>query len=183
MTYLPIGVQFVLLLVVLAAVARDLKSRRIPNWLTVSGFVLGLLLNSFLSGTSGLLFALQGAGMALLVYFPLFFMRAVGAGDAKLMAAIGALAGPWNWLGIFFLTAMIGGLIALLVVLTRGAFRRTLANVVFILRQLATLRAPYLERPELDAAHEGALTLPHALAIAGGAVGFLFAAWQWAPRV
>ena len=182
MSYLPIGVQTVLLVFVLAAVGRDLASRRIPNWLTVSGFCAGIVLHLILSGTSGVWFSLKGAGMALVIYFPLFFLRAVGAGDAKLMAAIGSLAGPFNWLGIFFLTAMIGGVLAVILTLARGALRRTLQNVIFILKQLATFQAPFVERPELDAGHSGALTLPHALAIAGGTIGFLFAAWQWAPR-
>jgi prepilin peptidase CpaA len=176
MTPLPAGVQAVLSMVVLVAAAGDLKSRRIPNWLTASALCAGVVLHIVLSGASGAWFALKGAGLALLIYLPLFVLRAVGAGDAKLMAGVGALAGPGNWLVIFVLTAMTGGVLALIVTLWRGELGRTLGNIVFILKRLLTLKAPYRERPELDAAHERAATLPHALAIAIGTICFLLGA-------
>ena len=144
--------------------------------------MVGLGLNSFLFGMLGFWFSLKGIGIALLIYFPLFVLRAMGAGDAKLMAAVGSIAGPGNWLGIFFLTAILGGILAVIFTLSRGALRKTLDNMVFILRQLAAFRAPFSVRPELDAAHQSALTLPHAFAIAFGSIGFLAAAWIWAPR-
>ena len=97
MHYLPPVLQVLLVLVVCAAAVRDIRTRRIPNWLTVSGVVAGMALNAFLFETPGLLDALKGLGFALLIYFPLFAIRAVGAGDAKLMAAVGAIVGPANW--------------------------------------------------------------------------------------
>lgn len=182
MSYLPPGIQIVLLALVLTAAIHDLRSRRVPNWLTAAGFVAGLGLYAFLFGMQGFWFALKGAGLALLIYFPLFALRAMGAGDAKLMAAVGALAGPWNWLGIFFLTAILGGILAIVLTLSRGALRRTLANMIFLLKQLALFRTPYIGRPELDTSHKSALTLPHAFSIALGSIGFLVAAWFFAPR-
>lgn len=182
MSYIPPGIQVVLLALVLTAAILDLRSRRLPNWLTAGGFLAGVGLYAFLFGAQGFWFALKGAGLALLIYFPLFALRAMGAGDAKLMAAVGSLAGPWNWLGIFFLTAILGGILAILLTLSRGALRRTLANLIFLLKQLAHFRPPYSGRPELDASHASALTLPHACSVAAGSVGFLAAAWFLAPR-
>jgi len=182
MSYLPPGIQIVLILLVAAAAIYDLRSRRLPNWLTAGGFVAGLGLCSFLFGMPGFWFSLKGAGLALLFYFPLFALRAMGAGDAKLMAAVGSLAGPWNWLGIFFLTAILGGILAIILTVSRGAFRRTLANMLFVLKQLASFQAPFSGRPELDASHTSALTLPHACSVAFGSIGFLAAAWFLAPR-
>lgn len=182
MTYLPPGLQVVLLAIVLLGAILDLRTRRLPNWLTAGGALIGIFLNWFLFGMPGFWFALKGAGIALLIYFPLFALRAMGAGDAKLMAAVGSIVGPANWLGIFFCTAILGGIFAIVLTVSRGALRRTLTNVVFILKQLAMFQAPFSGRPELDASHQGALTLPHAFSIAFGSIVFLWAAWIWAPR-
>ena len=72
----------------------DVRYRRIPNWLTAIGVLLGLGLNTFLyQGWPGLRFSLMGLGLAFGIYFGLYAVRAMGAGDVKLMAAIGALVG------------------------------------------------------------------------------------------
>jgi hypothetical protein len=83
---------------------------------------------------------------------------------------------------IFFLAAIAGGLLGLALIIWRGTVRRTLGNIGFILARLVTFRAPFRGRPELDAAHERALTLPHAVAIAAGTLLYLLAAWIAAPR-
>ena len=108
MTYVPPIVQLLVALLVIPAAMFDFRSRRIPNWLTLTGLVLGIGLNSFLYETSGLLMALKGMGLALLIYFPLWLVRGMGAGDVKLMAMIGAIVGPANWLGVLLLTSAFG---------------------------------------------------------------------------
>jgi prepilin peptidase CpaA len=84
-------IKVVLLALVLTAAFYDLRWRRIPNWLVLAGVLLGFGLNGFLSGAPlrGLLQALLGFGLASLVYFPLYVIRAMGAGDVKLMMAVG----------------------------------------------------------------------------------------------
>ncbi len=94
LTYLPLVMQVVLVLIVMTAGIYDLRFRRIPNWLVLVGLVLGFGLNTFLFGLSGLERSAMGMGLALLIYFPLYLLRAMGAGDAKLMAAVGAIVGP-----------------------------------------------------------------------------------------
>src|SRR5579871_918007 len=96
----PLILRAVLLLLVILAAIWDIRFRRVPNWLTLTGVLIGVGLNSFLYESAGLWASLEGLGLALLIYFPLFLLRGMGAGDAKLMAAVGALAGPMNWLGI-----------------------------------------------------------------------------------
>ena len=81
-----------LTLVTLAAVI-DLRSGRIPNWLTVSGLALGLILGVALGGPPGLLSAACGALVAALVPLLLFRAGALGGGDVKLFAALGTLLG------------------------------------------------------------------------------------------
>ncbi|MCC6858158.1 MAG: prepilin peptidase [Bryobacterales bacterium] len=182
MSYLPPVLQLLLALLVIPAGIFDIRERRVPNWLTLSGVLVGIGMNSFLYESAGFWLSLKGLGLALLVYFPLFAIRAMGAGDAKLMAAVGAMAGPWNWLGIFFLTALMGGVFAVLLLVTTGRTRRTLSNVGYLLKELAYFRAPYMKHEELDIRSPKAVGLPHGAVIALAALGFLAAAAIWAPH-
>jgi prepilin peptidase CpaA len=109
-----------------------------------------------------------GAGLALLVYLPLFALRAVGGGDVKLMAAVGSLAGPKSWIAIFLITAIAGGAIALVMIAVNGRTARTLRNVGILLTELAHFRAPHLVEQELDVTSDQGLRLPHGCTIAAG---------------
>ena len=182
MTYLPPILQILLAVIVMTAGVYDIRWRRIPNWLTLAGVIIGVGLNSFLYEMPGFWLALKGIGLALLIYFPLYAIRAMGAGDAKLMAAVGALVGPMNWLGIFLLSAVLGGVLGLALILTTGRSRQTFANVGFLVRQLAIFRAPYLEKEELDVRSPKAVGLPHGAVIALGSIAWVAAAAIWAPR-
>ncbi len=167
-------VAAVLALVAMIASVTDIRSRRIPNWLTAVGFLAGFSLNIFLYGLPGLKNASLGVGIALLVYFPLFCVKGMGAGDVKLMAAIGALVGPGNWLRIFIFTALIGGAIALALILYRGFLNRTLHNVGYILMSPFRGRLPYQDNPQLDVTSGAGLSLPHGAVIALGTFLFVF---------
>jgi prepilin peptidase CpaA len=182
MSYLPPIVQALLLLGVIPAGIIDLRVRRIPNWLTFTAALLGIALNSFLFETAGLWMSLKGMGLAMLIYFPLYLLRGMGAGDVKLMMAVGAIAGPANWLGILFLTACFGAVAAIILVVSKGRVRKTRDNMWLLLVSLLHRQAPYDVSPQLDVQSEKGARLPHAAVIACGCVGFLIAAAIWAPR-
>ena len=183
MTHAPVPVvQLLILLIVIPAAIFDLRQRRVPNWITLPGVVIGVALNTFLYEMPGLWTSLKGLGLAFAIYFTLYLLRGMGAGDVKLMAAIGAAVGPVNWLIVLFLTAIFGGLAAIAVVAVRGRFRRTVWNVWFIILSLLHRQAPYESNPDLDVKSAQAVRLPHALAIAAGCIGFLVAAAIWAPK-
>ena len=177
----PRGAEILLLALVLGAAVYDVRYRRIPNWLNLTGVILGLVLNSFIypSGTGsvfgfqGLLFGLKGLLLAFVVYVVLYAIRAMGAGDVKLMAAIGAIVGWENWFGIFVVTAVIGGIMAIILVLAKGRFQKTVFHVGFILSEMKSGRAAYLKNEELDVRSGKALGLPHGAVIAVGCVFFL----------
>ena len=173
----PPGVEAVLISLVLGAAVFDVRYRRIPNWLTVTGVLAGLALNGFLAqaqGRSGLFVSsLLGLAIAFVVYFVLYALRAMGAGDVKLMAAVGAVVGWPNWFGIFIVTAIIGGIMALILVAARGRVKKTFWNVAFILSELRGGRPAYLRREELDVKNPKALGLPHGAVIAVGTIFFL----------
>jgi prepilin peptidase CpaA len=169
----PIAVSVVLGAVVMAAAVYDFRFRRIPNWLNFCGVILGFGLNTFFFQLHGTLHAIEGMLLALAVYLPLYLLRGMGAGDVKLMAAVGAIAGPANWFQIFIATALFGGATAAVLALIKGRLRETICNLYFMLRDLLSLRAPYRTNPQLDFRSPSSLSLPHGVLIALGACVFL----------
>jgi len=173
----PRGIELILLPLVIGAAVYDLRYRRIPNWLNVLGVVLGLAMNAWLIVDGrpwpGLIFSLKGLGLGFGVYFALYAIRAMGAGDVKLMAAVGALVGWQDWFGIFILTAIIGGFSAVVLSLLRGRLKTTLFNVGFILSEFKSGRPAYLKNEELDVKSSKGLRQPHGAVIAVATVGFL----------
>jgi|SRR5580658_1848677 prepilin peptidase CpaA len=181
MSFPPVVFQTILLLLVVIAAVYDIRFRRIPNWLVLAGLALGVGLNTFLSGWLGLRSSLLGMVVAFLIYFPLYLLRGMGAGDVKLMAAIGAIVGPANWFGIFIISALAGGIAAAILLLARGRLASSLWNIGFLFQRVLSFKAPYA-REELDISSPKSVKLPHGVAIAAGSVLFLAAAWMWAPR-
>jgi prepilin peptidase CpaA len=170
-------VAIVLVLLVLTAAFFDIRTRRIPNWLTLSGILLGLALNAVLTvpyPLEGLKHSGIGLLFAFAIYFVLYLLHAMGAGDVKLMAAVGAiLANPASWFILFIVTSLIGGLFALTLVLAKGRVRKTFWNVAYLLNELGHARAPFMSREELDVKSSKALRLPHGFTIAVGCVIFV----------
>ena len=157
-----------MVLLTLAAIS-DIRTHRIPNFLSISGLGLGLLWHGFHHGPSGLLFSLEGLGAACLALLP-YALRALGAGDVKLLGAVGALMGPtfllWTLLGTIFAGAVLG----LLWAITRGVLRETLVNAAFGLYLLKG-RAGVIALASTSKA--GRMPLAPAIAL-----GALFAFWR-----
>ncbi len=170
---MPTALKIVLVCVVLVAGTYDLRFRRIPNWLNLSGIVLGLGMNTLLSARHGLAMALLGMVCSLVVYVPLYLIRGMGAGDVKLMAAVGAISGPHNWLVIFIATALLGGVVSILFVTLKKRFRQTLLNVLLIVAELSHCRLPSKADSRIDVRNSQALRIPHGALIATGAIAFL----------
>ena len=91
----------------------DLRSSRIPNWLTFSGAGLALLVHAWMSGVQGLLFSFAGLGAGLGLFLIPYLSGGVGAGDVKLMATVGAMVGPYGALLSGLLAMVVGGAYAL----------------------------------------------------------------------
>ena len=174
----PATVVLLLALIVVAAIF-DLRYRRIPNWLTVSGAAAGLALNTFMywggapDGGPGWLFSLKGLGLAFATYVALYSIRAVGAGDVKLMAAVGAIVAWKNWVIIALFSFIVGAVLALVVIVVTGRFKKTMFNVGFIVSEMMHLRPAYLRNEELDVRSGKGLRFPHALWIGMGSIIFV----------
>lgn len=95
------------------ATATDLRSGRIPNWLTLPTLVVALAVHTWFEGPSGLIFCLAGSGTGLGIFLLLYISGCVGAGDVKLMAAIGSIVGAYGALASAFLAIIVGGLYAI----------------------------------------------------------------------
>lgn len=150
--------------VALALVAgwTDWRTRRIPNWLTVPGLLLGLALNSAFGGWSGLKVSLLGALIGLVCLLPFVLLRSLGAGDWKLAGALGAFAG----LRIFDLllgSIFVAGLMAVALIIYKRRVLQTLRNIGHILVSLVTFRLPE-SRVSLD--NPESLKIPYGVALA-----------------
>ena len=129
-------------LVAIGAGILDWRNRRIPNWLTVSGFVAGIAVNTILYRWPGLKTALLGTLLGLGLLLPFVVVRSLGAGDWKLAGALGACLGPRQLLSVLMGTILIAGVMALAVVIWKGRLKQTLLNIAHLLAALFSLRMP-----------------------------------------
>lgn len=179
-----VGIEFVLVLAVLVATVTDVRSRRIPNWLTVSTLLLGFVLNALIAYPSpleGVWLSARGFALAFGLNLAMYMLHMTGAGDVKLLAAVGAMVGSSDFLFIFLLTALIGGVLAVILMLLKGRVRQTLWNLAYMVGELMKWRAPHLTREQLDVGSSKALRLPGAVRIGLGVVAFLVMARVWSP--
>jgi prepilin peptidase CpaA len=147
--------------------ALDWRYRRIPNWLTVSGLVIGLVVNSLLFGWAGAKAALFGAALGLLVLFPFVLLRALGGGDWKLVGALGALLGPGHLIDVLIAAMIVAGIMAAGLVITKGRTRETIRNIGHLLASLATFQKP---GPEVSLDNPNSAKIPFGVSVAVAAV-------------
>jgi len=120
----------------------DWRYRRIPNWLTVSGLVAGIGVNTALFGLAGMKASLLGAALGLGLLLPFVLLRSLGAGDWKLAGALGACVGPRQLITVLMGTVLVAGVMALAVVIWKRRLIQTLHNIVRMLAAFLSLRMP-----------------------------------------
>lgn len=147
------------------AAAIDVRQRRIPNWLSLSGLLCGVCLNSIFEGKEGLILSLFGIGTGFFLLFFGYLLGGIGAGDVKLLAAVGAFLGPKLVFCAFIWMALSGGVLALLLVAWKGAFRQTYLNLKSLLQGWI-----YGTGSSIDLKNPSLLKLPRGLSIALGAI-------------
>ena len=175
---------FILTCAVLAAllaiaVVSDLRSRRIPNALVLAGIGLAIAIEAIALGTGTVPLAgrdwwspLAGLATGFVLLMPLHLLRAMGAGDVKLMAMVGSFVGAPTVLATTLYTLLAGGLLSLIFMLRRGVAAQTLANVRFMLIDWAH-RAGTGQGARLAPLQTTAARLPYAAAIALGTAASL----------
>jgi Flp pilus assembly protein protease CpaA len=114
----------------LAAAVLDIRTRRIPNWLTVPLLVSGMVVSSLMGGTAGLMSAVGACLLLALPYVVLFAVGGGGAGDAKMMGAIGAWLGLHAGVVVLVCVAGIGGVLGLLRMIAHRDRRTLFGNLL-----------------------------------------------------
>ena len=120
------------------AVYYDLRFRRIPNWLTLSALVAGIGYHAITGGFAGLGLSLLGMAAGFGCFFLFYIAGGMGAGDVKLMAAIGSLIGPRDVLFAAAYTAIAGGVYALILIVAKKENRKALARYGIMAKALLT---------------------------------------------
>lgn len=174
-----------LMLLLLMVMRQDIRGYRIPNKLVLVGVVLGVALNgllpsgwgfnSVIPGGLGWLGALKGFAVGLAILMPMYLLRAMGAGDVKLMGMVGAFLGAGDVLGVVLATFVAGGLIALVMVLWSRKLASFVQNIkLMLLGGMVKMSMGHL--PAVEEAPVSVGKLPYAVAIAAGTFSYLV--WQ-----
>jgi prepilin peptidase CpaA len=160
--------EFAALVVGAAACATDLRSARIPNVLTFGAIMAGVAFHAVAPGGAGIGAAMVGLLVGLLVFFPFFALGALGAGDVKLMAAIGSWVGWQMVLQVALYGALAGGVFAIALALWRGYLGQAFRNLRMLFQHWWLVGVRPLPELTLEAGH--GLRLPYALPIMAGLV-------------
>lgn len=163
----------ILIVLVVAATAVDIREHRIPNWIVATGLLMAFGFHMLSPYGQGPMFTLAGMAIGMATLMPFYVMGVMGAGDVKLMGMIGAFIGTAGVIAAVLATMVAGGVLALLA----SAYKRTLPTLV------ANLRTMIVQRHirELGGAVSGpgsqpesAGKLPYAVAIAAGTACQIF---------
>jgi len=141
----------------------DWRIRKIPNWLTVPALLVGLTLSAVLGRWPAAKSSLEGVGICLGVLLPFVLMRALGAGDWKLMGALGAFLGL-QVLFVLFGTILIAGLMSVVEVVRRRKVRETLKNLLVLSLAYSTFHVNNASAISLD--NPSLLKIPFGVAAA-----------------
>ena len=171
MITMQIHIWILALALALVAGLWDWRTRRIPNWLTVPALALGIGMNSVAAGWGGTKTALAGGGLALALLLPLVLLRTLGAGDWKLMGALGAFLGPRQLLAVLLATLLVAGLMAVVQVTWLRRWKTTLRNIIEITRgffYFGPRAHPVfrLDNPAIKLGGSQLLTLPFGVGVA-----------------
>jgi prepilin peptidase CpaA len=175
-SYVPVVTDVSALLLLGLCAYWDLRYRKIPNWATLPGIVLGLGMNSLFGGWTGM----KASGIGLLVGFGallvLFVLSWMGGGDVKLMAAVGALKGYPFVVSALFYSLIVGVVIGVAMLIWNRKTLRTFKNLFFVVGSRVSRLIP-----KQDINREETQKLPFGLAIVLGTVWAMIAGYAWSP--
>lgn len=154
----------------------DGKELRVPNWITFPMVLTGLIYNTWVGGWGGMGEGLLGMAVGLACLLPLYAVGGMGAGDVKLMAGVGAWLGWQPTLYAFFVTTIVGAVMAVAMVLWSKTFKRHYANFVMIFMEWTQIKNPK-KLAEIAAERKPTMRLlPYGIPICIGSIAyFLYA--------
>ena len=158
----------IILLVPLAIVIAyyDVRYRRIPNPFVLATLAAGLAVNAIFGGLAGVGESLMGCGLGFVLMFMLHVFGAMGAGDVKLFAAIGAVIGAHLILPTFVVVVLTGGLLALVSIIRAGMVVTTMQRVL----QIFVGMLPGWQLPKFAVPADRRYTIPYGVAITLGSI-------------
>jgi prepilin peptidase CpaA len=162
------------IVVILAAVACwcDIRTKRVPNLLTLGGAALALLYSLAVHGPAGFVVSAGGWLTGAVLFLPLYLLGGMGAGDVKLLACLGAWLGPRAAFFAALYSSIAGGLMAIVVGLATGYLREAFRNLWLLLAHWRVVGIRPLAELTLDGSRGP--RLPYALPIAAGAVAAMW---------
>lgn len=170
-------IAMVAVAVAMYAAFTDVKVRRIPNRLTYSAALVGLGLQTALHGWRGLLLSVAGGLLFGGVFMLFHIVRAMGAGDVKLAAALGCLSGLGASPKLMFATAIAGGALAIIFIVASGRIVETLRNTVWVVAFHA--QHGLQTHPTVNLENPGAVRMPYGLAFAAGTLYWAVSSQLW----
>ena len=153
-------------LILIISVITDLRTRKILNIITFPAILIALIYHSFTSGFGGLLFSSLGFLVGLGLLLIPFVMGGIGAGDVKLLAAVGAWKGTLFVLYTGVYGAVIGGLISLYILLRNKQLGHTLKQLLFSIRFFRVTKGSSFVGDDM----QKSIYIPYAIPIAVGAL-------------
>ena len=173
-TTLTVVLSLVVVVLVVVAAVTDLQTHKIPNKLTFPAMGIGVIGHGVIQGWAGVAFSLEGLGLGFLLLFGFYLMGGMAAGDVKLMAAVGSFLGPINVFLVFLMTALLGGLYALGMMIHESGVGGMLSRLGLIVK---TFFLTGSVKTAFSAGDPHQKKLRYGLVIGLGTLGYQF--WYW----
>jgi prepilin peptidase CpaA len=158
-------------ILVLAAVIDGWKLK-VPNWLTFPLVIGGWTASAIGYGWAGLAWSLAGTAVGLALLLPAYAIGGMGAGDVKLLAGVGAWVWGTTTFYAFCVSAIVGGVLAVGMVLVRGQWRRHAAQFLAILYEILLIRSPSELSAIAAERKPSMMLLPYGIPIALGTIAY-----------
>ncbi|MBX3393811.1 MAG: prepilin peptidase [Phycisphaerae bacterium] len=152
----------------------DYRRHRVPNWLNASIFAAGVAVHCWLGGLSGLAMSVGGAAVGFGALFLLWAIRAMGAGDVKFMAAIGAWMGPSLTVQSLLFGGVFGGVLAVGMIACQKRWMQTYLNLGIVMRKVGSVQTAFSEFGSVRELSQSSGKMPYAIPLTLGTLCVLF---------
>jgi prepilin peptidase CpaA len=154
----------------IGATIGDLLYCKIPNWLTYPGLAFGVFYFTITNGYAGFSFSVAGALVGFGLLLVPYIIGGTGAGDVKMLAAVGSFLGPEGVFGTFLFSCVVGGIYGLIVLAYNRSLAKTLKRYFLMIQTfICTLKVFYVHPDERERAYK----VRYGFAIALGAFSYI----------
>ena len=161
----------------------DYAQRKVPNWLNAAIAAIGFIVQASFFGWTGIGWGAAGLAVGFALLIVPWLMHGMGAGDVKLMMAIGVWLGPWLTLVSFVAGAIIGGLVAIIMIVSTGRTIHAMANMQTIMTKVKRLDTAFGEYGGARTFGSTSQLLPYGVPLTVGTIGVLLTYYigGWLP--